>query len=144
MTRSAGECRSRLPRVGQRLRRTISMTVGVSSKRSIRMENVLARYTQSRRIDEPLSEVRSGTTSYYDADGLQSITSLSNPAGALASTYTFDSFGKLTASTGTLTNPCQYSGREFDQETGIYFYRARYYDQNVGRFISEDPLRYPD
>ena len=106
--------------------------------------NVLARYTQSRRIDEPLSEVRSGTTSYYDADGLQSITSLSNPAGALASTYTFDSFGKLTASTGTLTNPFQYTGREFDQETGIYFYRARYYDQNVGRFISEDPLRYPD
>ncbi len=58
----------------------------------------------------------------------------------LANTYAYDSFGKLTASTGTLANPFQYTGREFDQETGNYFYRARYYDQNVGRFISEDPL----
>jgi RHS repeat-associated protein len=55
-------------------------------------------------------------------------------------TYTYDSFGKLTASTGTLTNPIQYTGREFDQETTIYFYRSRYYDASVGRFISEDSV----
>src|SRR5271157_4142774 len=108
--------------------------------------NVLARYTQSTRytegplIDQPLAELRSGTASYYQQDGLNSVTSLSNPAGALANTYTFDSFGKLTASTGTLTNPYQYTGREFDPETGIYNYRARYFDQNVGRFLSEDPM----
>ena len=41
-----------------------------------------------------------GTTSYYQADGLGSLTSLSNAAGALAKTYTFDSFGNKTASTG--------------------------------------------
>ena len=58
--------------------------------------------------------------------------------GALANTYTYDSFGRVTASTGTLVNPFQYTGREFDAETGIYQYRARYYDQNIGRFISED------
>jgi RHS repeat-associated protein len=49
---------------------------------------------------------------------------------------------KLTASSGTLANPFQYTARESDTETGIYDYRARYYDQNVGRFISEDPLRF--
>src|ERR1700693_5913017 len=56
--------------------------------------------------------------------------------------YTYDSFGKLTASTGSLVNPFQYTARESDTETGLYYYRARYYDQNTGRFISEDPLRF--
>jgi len=68
------------------------------------------------------------------------VTSLSNGGQVLANTYAYDSFGKLTASTGTLTNPFQYTGREFDQETGAYYYRARYYDQNVGRFVGEDPI----
>ena len=53
--------------------------------------------------------LRSGATSFYEADGLGSITSLSSGAGALAQTYTFDSFGKQTGSTGSLTNPFQYT-----------------------------------
>jgi RHS repeat-associated protein len=106
--------------------------------------NVLARYTQSGLIDEPLAMLRSATTSYYQADGLGSSTSLSSAAGALASTYTYDSYGKLTASTGAVTNPFRYTGREFDPETGIYEYRARYYDPNVGRFTSEDPMRFAE
>ncbi len=102
--------------------------------------NVLARYTQGLETDELLSELRSGTTSYFEQDTLSSVTSLSNPAGSLANTYTFDSFGNVTASTGTLTNPFQYTGRDNDSETGLYYYRARYFDPRVGRFISEDPL----
>lgn len=101
--------------------------------------NVLGRYAQSA-MDKPLSEVRSGTSSYYEQDGLDTVTSLSNSAGALANTYTYDSFGNLTASTGTLVNPFRYTAREFDLETGIYQYRTRYYDQSVGRFISEDSI----
>ncbi len=104
--------------------------------------NLVARYTQGLGIDEPLAMLRSGTTSYYEADGLGSITSLSNSSGALANTYTYDSFGKLTASSGTVTNPYRFTGREFDSETGIYNYRARYYDFQIGRFISEDPLHF--
>src|SRR4029077_21064565 len=64
----------------------------------------------------------------------------SSSAGGLANTYSYDSFGKLTASSGTLTNPFQYTGREFDSETEIYYYRARYYGPSTGRFISEDPI----
>ncbi|HEV3481169.1 MAG TPA: RHS repeat-associated core domain-containing protein [Candidatus Acidoferrales bacterium] len=101
--------------------------------------NVLARYTRGLGIDQPLAEIRSSTTSYYEADGLGSITSLSNSSGALGNTYTYDSFGNLTASTGTLTNPLRYTAREFDSETGLYFYRARYYDSSNGRFLNEDP-----
>jgi RHS repeat-associated protein len=104
--------------------------------------SAVARYTHGLKIDEPLAMLRSGATSYYHADGLGSLTSLSNSAGALAQTYTYDSFGKQTASSGSLTNPFQYTGREFDSETGLYFYRARYYDPSTGRFLSEDPLQH--
>lgn len=102
--------------------------------------SVLARYVQGAGVDEPLAETRGSTTSYYEADGLGSVTSLSNSSGALANTYTYDSFGNLTASTGTVTNPYRYTGRDFDVETGLYYYRARYYDPLSGRFISEDPI----
>jgi RHS repeat-associated protein len=84
--------------------------------------------------------LRSGTTSYYHVDGIGSVTSLSSGAGALAQTYTFDSFGKQTASSGSLTNPFQYTAREFDAETSLYFYRARYYSADTGRFITADPI----
>jgi RHS repeat-associated protein len=101
---------------------------------------VVARYLQGLTVDDPLAMIRSSTTSFYQADGLGSITSLTNGAGALAQTYTFDSFGKQTASSGSLTNPFQYTARESDTEISLYFYRARYYDQSSGRFLNEDPL----
>jgi RHS repeat-associated protein len=103
---------------------------------------VVARYSDGLNIDEPLAMLRSSTTSYYDADGLGSITSLSNSAGSLAQTYGYHSFGKQTSSSGALTNPFQYTARELDPETSLYYYRARYYDLNAGRFLSEDSIRF--
>jgi RHS repeat-associated protein len=102
--------------------------------------SVVARYARTQNIDEPLAQLRSGTTSYYETDGLRSVTSLSNAAGAIANSYTYDSFGNLAASTGTIQNSFRYTGREFDSETGLYFYRRRYYDPSAGRFLNEDPL----
>ncbi|MBZ5696368.1 MAG: RHS repeat protein [Acidobacteriia bacterium] len=61
----------------------------------------LARYSQGPAVDEPLAMLRSSTTSYFQADGLGSTTSLSNTAGSLVQTYAFDSFGKQTASSGS-------------------------------------------
>ncbi len=58
------------------------------------------------------------------------------------STYTYDSYGNLTASTGSLVNSFRYTDREFDSETNLYYYRARYYDSGAGRFVGEDPLRF--
>jgi len=103
---------------------------------------VVARYAQSQNVDEPLAMLRSGGTSFYNTDGLGSITSLTNATGSLAQTYGYDSFGKRINSSGSLVNTFQYTARELDAETGLYYYRARYYDVAVGRFISEDPIAF--
>lgn len=60
----------------------------------------------------------------------------------LAQSYDYDSFGNSTSSAGSLTNIFRYAGREFDTESDLYYFRARYYDANAGRFISEDPATF--
>jgi RHS repeat-associated protein len=102
--------------------------------------NILARYTQDLGIDEPLAEFRSSTASFYDQDGLGSVTSLSNSSGSLANTYVYKAFGNLASSSGSTANPFQFTGRDYDPETGLRYYRARYYDANTGRFLTEDPI----
>jgi len=100
----------------------------------------VAGYTQGQKLDETLAEFQGSTSDYYEKDGLGSVTSLSISTGTLANTYTYDSFGDVTKLTGTLPNPFEYTGREFDQETSVDYYRARYYDPAIGRFLSEDPI----
>jgi len=102
--------------------------------------NETARYAQSPGVDTPLAGLRSATTAFYQQDGLGLVTSLSDTTGALANTYVYDSFGNLTSTTGAFNNPFQYTGRDYDSETGMRYYRARYYDSASGRFISENPL----
>ncbi|MGD1078911.1 MAG: RHS repeat-associated core domain-containing protein [Candidatus Sulfotelmatobacter sp.] len=104
--------------------------------------NILARYIEANYIDQPLAEVRGATTSYYDGDALGSVTSLSNSTGVLANLYTYDTFGNITTSTGTLTNPFHFTGRDADSESNLYYYRTRYYDPTIGRFLSEDLARF--
>ncbi|MHB8652691.1 MAG: RHS repeat-associated core domain-containing protein [Terriglobia bacterium] len=102
----------------------------------------VALYTQGLGIDEPLAMYRGGAAYYYHADGLGSIEALTDSKAHVAAGYLYDSFGNLTASTGTITNPFRYTAREFDAETSLYYYRARYYDPSVGRFLSEDRAKH--
>ena len=54
--------------------------------------------------------------------------------------YTYDAYGNIQSQSGTVRQPFTFTGREFDTETGLYFYRARMYDANVGRFTQKDPI----
>jgi RHS repeat-associated protein len=100
-------------------------------------------YVRTLNIDEPLARIEAdGTVRYYHADALGSVTALTDSSGAVQTRYRYESFGKteMTLDDGHgATNPFRYTGRELD-ETGAYYYRARYYNAEVGRFISEDPL----
>jgi len=88
--------------------------------------------------------VKSGagyTSYYYHADGLGSITGLSDATGTMVQTYGYDAFGNVTVSgSGNVAQPFMFTGREYDAETSMYFYRARYYDPVVGRFVTKDPI----
>jgi RHS repeat-associated protein len=99
----------------------------------------LARYAQRGGIDEPLVEFRLGTSAFYEQDGLGSVTSLSGSPGTILDSHTYDTFGNATALSGSFLNPYRYTARDYDPETGLQYSRARYYDEAVGRFISEDP-----
>ncbi|HEV2247640.1 MAG TPA: RHS repeat-associated core domain-containing protein [Terriglobia bacterium] len=103
---------------------------------------VTVRFTQGLGTDEPLEVFGSGASSYYEADGLGSITSLTSASGSVANTYGYDSFGNQTASSGTVSNRFFYTGRENVAKTGLLYYRARYYDPTAGRFLSEDPIKF--
>jgi RHS repeat-associated protein len=96
-------------------------------------------YIHGPNIDEPLAIERDGNYAYYHADGLGSVVSITDPSRNVLQTYTYDAFGSITPST-SFRNSFTYTGREYDEETGLYFYRARYYDPRLGRFLNVDPI----
>jgi RHS repeat-associated protein len=101
---------------------------------------VIASYVNGPNIDEPLSAEIRRDWIYYHADGLGSITALTSHMGNVVQKYEYDSFGNMSLKPHFIKQPYTYTGREFDPETGLYYYRARYYDTKAGRFISRDPI----
>jgi RHS repeat-associated protein len=81
----------------------------------------------------------SGNARSVLTDALGSTIALADAAGVVQTSYTYEPFGKATAS-GATGKTYQYTGRENDGATALQYSRARYYDAIRGRFISEDPL----
>ncbi len=110
---------------------------------------LLARYAHGPGIDSPVMVERDGNGDgffdaserfFYHSDGLGSITELTDSTGAVARALVTDSYGRIVQDTGGVESPFAFTGREFDAESGLYFYRARYYDPATGRFLSKDPI----
>ncbi len=97
-------------------------------------------YVHGPGIDEPLAMVTDGNTYYYHADGLGSIVAITNASQTVVQRYSYDTFGMVSASDATFANSYAFTGREWDKELGLYYYRARYYDPMDGRFIAKDPI----
>ena len=120
-----------------------------------------AKYVHSQNVDEPVRMERPESPHtnnayarqefYFHRDRLGNITEITDFEGTVVQSYVYDAFGKVTiydkdgneitpSSSNYLETPYAFTGRELDAETGLYFYRARYYDPGTGRFLSEDPI----
>ncbi len=75
---------------------------------------------------------------YYQYDGLGSTRALTDATGTLTDQYNYDAFGTLINQTGNSDNDYLYTGEQYDSELDQYYLRARYYDQDVGRFTQLD------
>lgn len=100
-------------------------------------------YVMGLNIDEPLARVESnGDVYYYHEDILGSVIALTDKDGAVVTQYNYSPFGVTNAISESVVQPFRFTAREYDPETGMYFYRARYYSPTFARFTSEDPIRF--
>jgi len=107
---------------------------------------LLRRYIPGPGTDQPIAMVTpagaSHTRSYFHVNRQGSTVAMSNDAGVMAEgPYTYDAYGQGPTSAGV---PFKYTGRRLDPETGLYYYRARYYSASLGRFLQTDPIGYGD
>lgn len=99
-------------------------------------------------IDEPVVMEDGTNKYYYHFDGLGSVTELADSAGAVVEKYEYDAYGKPSIFDGSnnslpesaIGNVYMFTGRRFDKESGLYYYRARYYDAQIGRFLQTDRI----
>jgi RHS repeat-associated protein len=89
--------------------------------------------------DELVSLSRADETRYYFFDGHGDTRLLADEDGVITDTYDYDSFGNLTAKTGTTENDFLYTGEQYNENTGLYYLRARYMNPANGVFVSQDP-----
>jgi RHS repeat-associated protein len=105
--------------------------------------NIIARYTHGPGIDEPLILEKGSASFFYQTDGLGSITDITNQSGTAVQRYTHSSFGKIESQLDpSFVQPYTFTAREFEAESGLYYYRARTYNPLTGRFLQEDPVRF--
>jgi RHS repeat-associated protein len=97
-----------------------------------------ASYIFGIRIDEALLMTRGNIDFFYAQDGLGSVANLFDSSENIIESFSYDAFG-TPSKQSKVKNPFFFTGREFESETGMYFYRARYYSPETGRFLSPDP-----
>jgi RHS repeat-associated protein len=101
---------------------------------------IVARHIFGDGADALIANIVSGSTKWYLQDILGSTRDLTNSAGALIDHLDYNSFGKLTYESANGSDRYLWTAREYDAEIDLQYNRARYYDANTGRWISQDPL----
>ena len=100
------------------------------------------RYLYGPQVDQVLAqEDNAGQVLWLLSDHLGTVKDLVDDTGNVLNHRTYDSYGNLIAqSNAEFSSRYGFTGRELDEETGLYYYRARYYHSGIGLFISQDPI----
>ena len=95
------------------------------------------------RIDGTIdSDVHTETSQYYyHTDHLGTVEAVTDASGTEVWSANYSAFGELLGTTGSLDQEAVYTGKDYDDEVGLYYFNARWYDPELGRFISEDPAQ---
>ncbi|MCM3134249.1 S8 family serine peptidase [Paenibacillus polysaccharolyticus] len=80
----------------------------------------------------------------YLYNGHADVTALVDNNGTVQASYDYDPFGNIISNTGGVKSPIGYSGYQYDEESGLYYLNARYYDPKIARFLTEDTYRGQD
>jgi RHS repeat-associated protein len=105
------------------------------------VNGVQAKYTHYPGSSVPHSVVRGGQTYYYATDVQGSVLALFNSSNTVVNQYAYLPFGDAQGTpTETVTNRIRFAGRELESESGLYYNNARWYDPQLHRFVSEDPI----
>jgi RHS repeat-associated protein len=93
-------------------------------------------------VDQPHSvrRVSDGAEFYYTGESPGHVTGLVSSAEQMANEYQYTPWGEALQASESVEQPLRYMAREYDSESGLYYVRARYYDPELARFNSEDPI----
>lgn len=105
--------------------------------------NITKRFIYGSGIDNPVALITEGQVYTYHTDEIGSVVALSDSNGNIAEQYSYGPFGQ-SHELSFLGNPLRITARRLDDETGHYYYRARYYEPSWGKFLQADPLGYAD
>jgi len=109
-------------------------------------DNLLRKYIYGPGIDEPVCMIEESGgyegTYYYHYDALGSVVMLTDEEGNAVQFYDYSVYGQVSAWDENHPNRFMFTGREFDKDTGLYYYRARYYHPEIGRFLQTDSIGY--
>jgi len=112
---------------------------GLQAIAELRGSAVDAVYHTGLMIDEVLARYAGSGNRALLSDALMSIIAQANDDQTIANFYAYSAYGEVATLGPDEGNALQYTGRE-DDGIGLYYYRARYYDSLLKRFISEDPM----
>ncbi|WP_417733988.1 RHS repeat-associated core domain-containing protein [Rosistilla oblonga] len=107
------------------------------------LPELAVRYFHGPGIDQVLAQeiIPTSETQWLLTDHLGTTRELVDENGTVLNRLSYDSFGNLLLETDTVfSTRYQFTGREFDEAIGLHYYRARFYDASLGRFVSEDPI----